>query len=654
MGDVELVSNHLTSYYEDIKVRNKWQNYQTCLQSAVQGGQLDILDILRPDHEEVLRRDINGYTAIHHAAMCPNLDVVKYLERVLLLKHTASNVGSISFADEWGVDDIDEEDIASVSDAASVVNYLENAELGDKQKEGWLKKVTRGFLGGLFGPGTGRRWVVLYETHLVYYKSPGGRPRGAIPVPDAKVKRNTDPSKYGFDIFSDNISSRRKKNKRFLQFLAESEQELQEWLTPLRTLIGVESAFRSDPPVHYINSNLRDVWLAETNNFGETALHVASRYRPKNLLPVEVTNTAIFKSANMSTPIIKEPPQLSRDVIIDGLTQVQVTQFCIWLIEAGCPVDIQSNKGQTALHLASIYQNAVLAASLVQKGSSRLLVDKSGVLAESYANDEANAAMRSAVENNAALMAANLTSSLPLLPRPKQLRGFSYLHMLFEKHDSEGEIPTKERVYILISVLNSKNELVEDTQCLQSPMIVHRDKEYWGRNYLWWGHSWHMQTPLENIEPNCYIRCELHRYDSNDKATPSTASSTKKGGRRGSLIAGSVPEESLLARAIFPLALSTVDSGLVTVPFFPPGTKVDPTAVDRVAEHSCIQADLIISKRSRTVTLNEYRKIHTRTVLPRPAVFTSVFSSRTIMDMSSVNRSQSLPQESGDGSSNII
>lgn len=646
-GDVEAVADHLTNCYDDIKIRNKWQNYQTCLHSAVQGGQLDILDILRPTAEEVLEKDINGYTALHHAAMFPNLQVVQYLERVLLLKNTASTAGSISIGEDWGTENSDLDDGGSDSDTSSVVARLENTDFGEKIKEGWLKKVTRGFMGGMFGPGVVKRWVVLYENHLLYFKSPDDlQPRGAIPIEGTLVKRSIDTSRYGFDVFSDSMSMRRKKIKRSLEFLAETEIELQEWLVQLMSLVGVDHAFRNDPIVHYINSNLRAVWLAEQNNFGETPLHIAARYLPKNKQHPGIVNTCMLKPVTRNVLFLKEPPKLADDQ--HYLTLIHVTQFCLWLIEAGCPLDIQSNKGETALHVAAVHQNAILAAVLIRKGAGRQLLDNSGVLAESYANAATTAAMRRAIDSHALLASANV-DGISLSPRPTQLRGFSYLHVLFEKHDSEGKIPTEDRTYLLISVLNSREELIEDTQCVSSPMIVHKDAEYWGRNYLWWGHTWHMQTPLENIEnENCVIRIELHKYI-NDKQAVESAATTKKGGRRGSLTAAAAARaantgtNTLIARALFPLNLRTIDSGLVTIPFLPPGTKPITAGGPRVAEHSCMQADLVLSKRSNIVSLDKYRKMHSQYNLSRPAVFTSVDSSQTFLDTTAANRSSSLP-----------
>lgn len=59
-----------------------------------------------------------------------------------------------------------------------------------------------------------------------------------------------------------------------------------------------------------------------------------------------------------------------------------------------------------------------------------------------------------------------------------------------------------ENLHLTVSVFNEKKDLVEVVQDIIGPAVVEAHHACWGR-------SWHMQTPLENIEGGCSIALKL-------------------------------------------------------------------------------------------------------------------------------------------------
>ena len=219
-----------------------------------------------------------------------------------------------------------------------------------------------------------------------------------------------------FEIFSEKISEKKKKSS--LVFIAETEKELQEWLIPLKVLVGIDSAFRTTSPVAYVNSGLRDKWLSEINIFGDTALHVAARFY-NGASPV-VTSSAAHAKLRRTRPVLQQDrPQVPL---------VRLLQLCMWLVESGCPINAQNDDGQTALHVAVQFHNTELVSCLIKKGANPKLRDRNNSTPEYFANSAILAEIRTAVS------ATESARSLTLLPPAVKITGYSYLTLHFQKH----------------------------------------------------------------------------------------------------------------------------------------------------------------------------------------------------------------------------
>lgn len=63
---------------------------------------------------------------------------------------------------------------------------------------------------------------------------------------------------------------------------------------------------------------------------------------------------------------------------------------------------------------------------------------------------------------------------------------------------------------LLISACNSKKELVETISEIRGPVLVHSQENVGptGAKKVYWGLTWHMRTPVENLEAGSYVLIE--------------------------------------------------------------------------------------------------------------------------------------------------
>lgn len=272
-------------------------------------------------------------------------------------------------------------------------------------KSGWLKKKRGGMMWQ-------KRWVVLTEDYLVYYGSPQTMlaPKFAISLKDSTLSRlpGKDPI-----IEISSIHMPEKKSlfggsvKKTIGFLAENEIELQEWLMPLKSVIGI-GTFRinSNKPVHYVNYEIRKLWTSILDKKNQTPLH----YLAMNLY----------------------------QGLVSAVDEIEIA---CWLIENGCNLNTRDKDGNTPLHLAiSNGSTKELVRCFVIKGSDITIKNNSNrtaisLLDKSKTNhDDVLKVLSSTLK---------LTSSTYIeknrLAFDNRLKGFSYLTIFFTKQDSIGQ-----------------------------------------------------------------------------------------------------------------------------------------------------------------------------------------------------------------------
>ncbi len=135
---------------------------------------------------------------------------------------------------------------------------------------------------------------------------------------------------------------------------------------------------------------------------------------------------------------------------------------------------------------------------------------------------------------------------------------------------------------IVISVYNDKKQVVETAREIRSPaMIAPAEAGHGGT--IFWGHSWHMQTPLENLLPGSYLHIE---YRPKGEA----------------IISGQLAVAA--SSLTFVIDANAIDSMLQTFELQPTveaGKQANPIHLHN--ERSYLLTDIVISRRSRSLDL---------------------------------------------------
>lgn len=472
---------------------------------------------------------------------------------------------------------------------AVTTEVFEDGKRNEKPRDvvfaGYLKKRR---VGGRWE----RRWVVLTDAGICYYKEKGDtQERGSIPIEGSTIERqsNDDPA---FVITNDSLIQKKKHEGKSpsMEFMAENEMELQSWLLPLRAMSGMitsDSHFRPTltsasgygvKPVHYVNCELLQSWLSSRNQAGETVLHVLARFR----------NRSADGSIIMPTS--------------------RVLQISMWLIQNGCPLNGQNAEGQTALHVAVRFGNLELAQCLVGKGADVHIKNSQRQSVLDLATPDLQRTItRLCVED-----AWNKHSheSFP----PTRLKGYSYLSLHFQKHSQTSsknrtDFEMLKNPYFCISVYNSLQKLVESTQNLPYP-VVRRE------SFVWWACSWHMHTPLENIADGCYVIVELKNISSPDQLHQVQKRSNAMHQVKEMLSSKSAPEQEAFSPgetvSWFRIELdkSVLNSKMESFECQKPPIQHPKRGVATPnlseSDNSFLEAHMLLSKRGKKVDLGEY------------------------------------------------
>lgn len=385
----------LTAHPEDVRIRNKWTDGCTALQSAILGGNNDILQYIVSTYNGslhsssllLLEKDYGGRCAVHYLARRPSLRVWKLL--VDALSHNHHNLSSSSTTT------IDADDAISKKTKMKTIpsNQLamkkkqlaaELADLFDHEykciKQGWMRKKLAGYV-------YTTRWVVLTGSSLAYYvdsHKSSRAPKMTFSLKDSKIERVLDTYEPTLIITSEYLTSylgfldSRNNSRHSMYFVASTEAELQEWLLLIKAVACVSSSSISDVfamqtssssvategtdndnnfPVCYIPNEYRKRWVASIDSDEDTALHVLMRQETtsgnrsmESEIDTQRSNITASPSSSLSSLSSSlAPPQPPTDII---RLEVDIFKLTCWLIESGCSVNAQNSSGQTPLHIA--------------------------------------------------------------------------------------------------------------------------------------------------------------------------------------------------------------------------------------------------------------------------------------------------------------
>jgi len=567
------IISHLTRFPEDRFIRVRKQALKSMFHSLIASGVDEIFRALNLSCIEAFDVDRRGRNAVHYFAMYPHMKSVYAFAEAINQFRVKSNVNAMDVLD-FDDDNDNDNDGAVAGPLAQIKEALHMSVGNSSLKSGWLKKKRGGMMWQ-------KRWVVLTEDYMIYYKNPQSinNPKFAIPLEGCTVQRLTGSKDPIVELIAPNMGEKKtlfgSSTKKSMTFLAESEKDLQEWLIPLKAVAGV-GTLRTSNPVKYINTDIRRLWVNVQDIENDTPLHTLVKVLSGQL------------KAQHDSNYIERPVNIE-DAI----------HFICWIVEFGCPVNAQNLRGETALFLAvvsNLDKNIVRA--LMLKGADPRIGNVRGIAPLELMNNNPDKKrlyfdVLQALNNMktqtkpAAISSANGAAS-PSVERNNysvagKLKGYSYLSLLFNTQTFFKAPQVSEDPSIVISVYNEKKQLLETARDIRGPAAINTDAN--GGTIIW-GQSWHMQTPLENLEPNSYLMIE---YRPRGEALQAS----------GAVIPPIAP-----LSATFFIDLNTIDScfqNFDVVPVMETGRQINPILLNQ--EKSTIQTELILSRRNRPLDL---------------------------------------------------
>eukprot|EP00904_Undaria_pinnatifida_P004940 jgi/Undpi1/1576/HiC_scaffold_11.g04966.m1 len=466
-GDVDSMMRELRANPDVLFMRDRHDRFKTLLHLAAMSGSTSLVSMLDPLPEDVIALDADGCTPLHHAAASCKYDVVKFLASrangrvhapariktdsvdAFMLETRATKRISMRIIQEArqknGRDEVRTGGvIGKLTGGVSAVRGLASKTGGDITPAMTASKpVFQGFL--LKRRETGnwqKRWCVLTERNMEYYHSRQGKGKGK--VPDLV---------HCFELHSGKLLGDKKNREGRLYFKASSEEELYLWLVPLRVLVGSHNLVRTGAAgaMCYVDVARRTELVNWRNKAGETPLHYSA----------------------------KGEGRAERDAI--GRVQIAA-----WLVENGSNVNAADRGGSTPMHLAVKRGHVPLAAALVRRGGDITLADRHG-------RSPLDLVKREQDVEDIAVGHFKAAERSPMLVPPVKLSTLTYLSFHLERlvmHSTVG----LHSPFITISVHDSRGRRVEAAQDASAP-VVRRP------NYLWWSAAYHMQNPVENLEP---------------------------------------------------------------------------------------------------------------------------------------------------------
>ncbi|CAM9491761.1 unnamed protein product [Scytosiphon promiscuus] len=551
-------------------------SYSTLLHAACQGGAIEVVSLLEPFLSDIVAKDRWGNTAVHIAAAGCHYELLKLLARranlgiekavraaangrpaprpeafplgmskeafvlaagmvrrlrlaeAVVPCHTAqdkegggggggSSTATGDMEGSWD-EGSGEEGGESASEEQRVATLrmeslrLESWEDGQPMVEGFLRKrrETDRWL---------KRWCQLKRfaprlghtgdkgPALFYYKKKGDSiPSKIIMLHHCLLKKSRDLD-FTFELHSPLMMEGKNREGR-LYFQAGDEVELQRWLVALRALVKFYD-FKNEKrqlPMEYLCQGRRESLVRAKNNRGETPLHLA------------VACIGHLDRGSRGSSVDDGDDEREMGLLVQ--------RVAAWLVENGAYPNSCDNQGETPMHCVMKAGNADAALELQRRRGNINLprkMDWKTPLDLALGHEELRQRLEKEAESGRAPMrtvrkpaddaaaTANAVAGAgsPLLPVPTKLLGFTYVSIFLETLSVASTVGMVEPS-LTLSVLSAKGQLVEAAQEFEAPAMK-------SSSYLWWGRSWHMQTPLETLGSGTFVVFELRDLQGGNK-----------------------------------------------------------------------------------------------------------------------------------------
>ncbi|KAF0685172.1 Aste57867_22874 [Aphanomyces stellatus] len=499
--DSDFVVLKLRESSDLIYIRHSENEFNSLLHVAAAMGDLNVVKYIAL-HDATTLAAVNrqGNTPLHEACLHARLDVAKYLlYHAPVIKSTGPETST-----EPATDDAEQ----------SKSHLTTNVDMnGVTVMSGYLKKrrETSGWMA---------RYVVLRNTNQVpelhYFnnkdKVATGKSDRTIDLTKALFKKCDDIS-FAFEIHSPELLRGRNREGR-LYFQAASEMELQAWLACLRDTIpsNLETRLfamqRGAGSIQFVDRTNQRMWANAINAKGETLLHLSARGRAASD-PKEGVKSTLMALEHAPE---KQHNQTAHDGVDEGnkllakvdVNEVEAIKLTLWLLEHGADINKLSLEKVTGLKLSIQSNYLTLAKHLLDRGATTAeLTPLDLSVVQALKTD----LTRTAISN---AQSQDKEPVLFLLKQPGLVRNSSYVSIYIEQVGLPNA-PQFSRPRLVLSVYDTQKNLVEKKQQVTSLPLVQSSS-------LYWGCTWHMQTPMENLPSGALVVIEVVSQQSSSAA----------------------------------------------------------------------------------------------------------------------------------------
>lgn len=320
---------------------------------------------------------------------------------------------------------------------------------------------------------------------------------------------------------------------------------------------SLRRAGSTSSPVKYVNTRLRELWVGAVDCEGNTALHVAA------MLVERSEKGGNEEAARLACWLLENGLNVNTQNV-HGETALHICMKAARGQRGRMLIRCLAMKGADAQNIIDEDGNNVVAVLLANRSLEQEMKNHYLQLLESARRGSPSSSFQDihlqASSSSGKACGGGSTGDNSLM-KVQKLKGYSYLSFFIGRLlILDARAAAWDRPRLSFSVYNSKGQVLEEMCTLRHPIVSSVDKLQWpdengptspssssdrrGSNStlqrrgsesstpkrnldyldLWWGTSWHMRTPLENIEEGSFVLIQLQQ-----ELSDSTSGSSKGG-----------------------------------------------------------------------------------------------------------------------------